>query len=205
MTPLGEDKEQTDTGAPEQSVRQQLAPTQPDYGSADHEALAAEREAAVVIAPDAAPPTRARTGRRPDVRGGRRHARVLAFKVLYEADVARHSPGVVLDRLMQAEPIDPKVAEYARELIGGILRQRAELDATIQERAPAWPLGQMAAVDRTILRLGLYESRYGRAMVPMKVAINEAIELAKMYGGDSSPRFVNGVLGRLGEDRSTAK
>jgi N utilization substance protein B len=117
--------------------------------------------------------------------------------VLYEVDVAHHPPGEVLERLMATEPADPKVAAYARELVAGVLRHRVELDQFIQERAPTWPLRQMAAVDRTILRLGLYECRHKHGIVPVKVAINEAIELAKLYGGESSPRFVNGVLGRL--------
>ena len=137
-------------------------------------------------------------------RGGRRQARILAFQVLYEVDVAHHPPGEVLERLLAAEPVDPKVASYARELVGGVLRERPGLDRTIQEHAPTWPLRQMAAVDRTILRLGLYECRHQRGIVPVKVAINEAIELAKLYDGDSSPRFINGVLGRLaatGEER----
>lgn len=141
-----------------------------------------------------------RSPRRPDVRGPRRQARILAFQVLYEVDVAHHPPGEVLERRLVAEPADPKVVEYARELIGGVLRHRQELDRTIQELAPTWPLRQMAAVDRTILRIGLYECREKRGIVPVKVAINEAIELAKLYGGESSPRFVNGVLGRLAED-----
>jgi N utilization substance protein B len=128
---------------------------------------------------------------------GRRAARVLAFQVLYEADVARHAPGEVLERLLASERPAPDVAAYARELIGGVLRHRQELDTKIQERATAWPLRQMAAVDRTVLRLGLYESLHQHGIVPVRVALNEAIELAKLYGGDSSPRFVNGVLGRI--------
>lgn len=133
-------------------------------------------------------------------RSGRREARVLAFKVLYEVDVAHHPPRGVLERLEAEEPTDSRVAAYARELVGGVLRERPELDRIIQERAPTWPLRQMAATDRTILRLGLYECRYKRGIVPVKVAINEAIELAKLYGGESSPRFVNGVLGQLADD-----
>ena len=128
---------------------------------------------------------------------GRRAARVLAFQVLYEADVARHAPGEVLERLLAAEQPASDVATYARELIGGVLRHRQELDTKIQERASAWPLRQMAAVDRTVLRLGLYEALHQHGIVPVRVALNEAIELAKLYGGDSSPRFVNGVLGRI--------
>jgi N utilization substance protein B len=92
-------------------------------------------------------------------------------------------------------PLEPEVESYARELIGGILRNREALDTEIQQRAPAWPLRQMSAVDRTILRLGLYECRFQHGIVPVKVAINEAIELAKLFGSESLPRFVNGVLG----------
>ena len=135
--------------------------------------------------------------KRRELYAGRRRSRILAFRVLYEVDVAHHDPGEVLQRLITEESTDPRVAVYARELISGVLRHRQELDEAIAERASAWPLRQMAAVDRTILRLGLYEWRYKRGIVPMKVAINEAIELAKLYGGDTSPRFINGVLGRL--------
>jgi N utilization substance protein B len=137
-------------------------------------------------------------GRAPSARWqGRRAARVLAFQVLYEADVAHHAPGEVLERMLATEQPAPDVAAYARELIGGVLRHRQELDTKIQERATAWPLRQMAAVDRTVLRLGLYEALHQHGIVPVRVALNEAIELAKLYGGDSSPRFVNGVLGRI--------
>jgi N utilization substance protein B len=140
----------------------------------------------------------------------RRLARILAFQVLYEVDLAHHQPGGVLQRFSTMDlgltadlddleyvhgPLAPAVESYARELIGGILRHREELDREIEQRAPAWPLRQMSAVDRTILRLGLYECRFQHGIVPVKVAINEAIELAKLFGSESLPRFVNGVLG----------
>ncbi|MGE3271924.1 MAG: transcription antitermination factor NusB [Chloroflexota bacterium] len=142
--------------------------------------------------------------------GGRRLARILAFQVLYEVDLARHAPGPVLNRFVEGDlvrsddlddreyvhgPLAPDVVAYARELIGGILRQREELDRELQQRAPTWPLRQMSAVDRSILRLGLYECRYQHGIVPVKVAINEAIELAKLFGNDGLSRLVNGVLG----------
>ena len=142
----------------------------------------------------------------------RRLARILAFQVLYEVDQAHHQPGSVLGRFAGMElgltgdvddleyvhgPFEPEVEAYARELIGGILRHREEIDREIQQRAPAWPLRQMSAVDRTILRLGLYECRFQHGIVPVKVAINEAIELAKLFGSESLPRFVNGVLGSV--------
>ncbi|MCC6175983.1 MAG: transcription antitermination factor NusB [Chloroflexi bacterium] len=136
---------------------------------------------------------------------GRRHARILAFQVLYEVDLARHAPSEVLERLLADEAIEPDAAQYAHGLIGGVLRHRQELDRDIQAHAPARPLPQMAAVDRTILRLGLYECRFEHGIVPVKVAINEAIELAKLFGGDSSPRFVNGVLGAIVTPDTRAK
>ncbi len=156
---------------------------------------------------DATPPARRSRGWT-----GRRLARILAFQVLYEMDVAHHSPGAVLQRFLDGDtdqPFDPdnaefihgrvapEAAEYARDLISGVLRHREEIDRVIQERAPAWPLRQMSAVDRTILRLGLYECCHQHGMVPVKVAINEAIELAKLFGSESLPRFVNGVLGSV--------
>jgi N utilization substance protein B len=142
--------------------------------------------------------------------GSRRLARILAFQVLYEVDLAHHQPGGVLGRFASMDlgltgdaddleyvhgPFEADVEAYARELIGGVLRRREELDREIQQRAPAWPLRQMSAVDRSILRLGLYECRFQHGIVPVKVAINEAIELAKLFGSESLPRFVNGVLG----------
>jgi transcription antitermination protein NusB len=140
---------------------------------------------------------------------GRRLARILAFQVLYELDLARHAPGPVMTRFLDAPeftsdsddyeyvhgPLPDDVARYARDLIGGVLRQREELDRELQERAPTWPLRQMSPVDRSILRLGLYECRYQHGIVPVKVAINEAIELAKLFGNEGLPRLVNGVLG----------
>lgn len=141
---------------------------------------------------------------------GRRLARILAFQVLYEVDLAHHAPAAVLSRFVDDDlsrlgdaddreyvhgPLPAEVPAYARDLLSGILRNREALDGEIQQRAPAWPLRQMSVVDRTILRLGLYECRFQHGIVPVKVAINEAIELAKLFGSESLPRFVNGVLG----------
>jgi N utilization substance protein B len=128
---------------------------------------------------------------------GRRLGRTLAFKTLYEMDVSRHRPGEVLQRLVDDEKIDRSTADFARELLTGILRRRAELDELIQESAPAYPLSQMSPVERNILRIGIHECLYTSQQVPIRVAINEAVELAKRFGSDSSPRFVNGVLGHL--------
>lgn len=90
-------------------------------------------------------------------------------------------------------------SEYALQVIEGVVRQRDEIDEFIHKFAPAWPIRQLPAVDRNILRLALFEIRYGPG-VPHKVAINEAVELAKAFGGESSARFVNGVLGAVMEE-----
>ncbi|HEY7067183.1 MAG TPA: transcription antitermination factor NusB [Chloroflexota bacterium] len=128
---------------------------------------------------------------------GRRLARILAFQTLYEMDVSRHRPGEVLQRLLDEQQPAAEAAEYARALVTGVLRHRTAIDEQIHASAPAYPLAQMSPVDRNILRIGIYECLYTSQQVPARVAINEAVELAKEYGGDSTPRFVNGVLGHL--------
>ncbi|MCC7103881.1 MAG: transcription antitermination factor NusB [Chloroflexi bacterium] len=139
---------------------------------------------------------------RPRSAPGRRLARLLAFEVLYEVDLTGHRASDVFERRATAVQSDQQTSQYARALVSGVLSEREQLDDMIRRLASAWPLEQMAAVDRTVLRMGLFETRSQRDKVPLKVAINEAIELAKRYGGDSSPRFVNGVLGRAVGDQS---
>ena len=139
----------------------------------------------------------------------RRLGRALAFQSLYEMDQGHHAPAQVLDRLAEsfqeaaASPYPLEVlndaTRYAQELVSGVLANRAAIDAVIQQRAPLWPLAQMSAVDRNVLRIGLYESLYGNATVPLRTAINEAVELAKLFGSETSAKFVNGVLGRAVE------
>ncbi|HLH15525.1 MAG TPA: transcription antitermination factor NusB, partial [Solirubrobacteraceae bacterium] len=123
--------------------------------------------------------------------------RVLAFQTLYEMDVSHHRPGEVLQRLLDEQQPAAEAGAFARELVAGVLRHRAAIDDQIHTSAPAYPLAQMSPVDRNILRIGIYECLYTSQQVPARVAINEAVELAKRYGSDSTPRFVNGVLGHL--------
>ena len=121
--------------------------------------------------------------RAPSARGrGRRLARVLAFQTLYEMDLSHHRPGEVLQRRLEAERPDPEVAEFARDLVAGVLRHRVQLDELLEQSAPAFPLSQMSPVDRNILRIGIYESLYTSERVPVRVAVNEAVELAKRFG-----------------------
>ena len=128
---------------------------------------------------------------------GRRLARIIAFQTLYEMDVSHHRPGEVLQRLLDEQQPAPEAGAFARELVTGVLRHRTAIDEQIHTSAPAYPLAQMSPVDRNILRIGIYECLYTSQQVPARVAVNEAVELAKRYGGDSTPRFVNGVLGHL--------
>jgi transcription antitermination protein NusB len=126
----------------------------------------------------------------------RTRARGVALQALYEIDVAGHTPLIVIqERLVEAD-LDAELSEFAAQLVAGIWPMVDTLDAFIAENAPEWPLDQVAAIDRNILRMALWEfAVYGKT--PLKVAINEAVELAKVYGSDSSSRFINGVLGSL--------
>ncbi len=97
---------------------------------------------------------------------------------------------------LEEEPLADDLLGFTYTLVNGVLEHKARLDVVIQEYAPEWPLSQMAVVDRNILRMAIYEFAILKE-TPMKVAINEAIELAKEYGSDSASRFINGVLGTL--------
>jgi N utilization substance protein B len=131
----------------------------------------------------------------------RTRARSLALQVLYEVDIANHPPGEIYKLRLEESPLPEDVAEFARQIIFGVLPITQTLDHLIAKYAPEWPLDQIAAIDRNILRMALWEfAVYGGT--PLKVAINEAVELAKLFGSDSAPRFVNGVLGALVEHQS---
>ncbi len=128
----------------------------------------------------------------------RTRARGLALQALYEIDIANHPPAEVLRERLEEEPLSEDLAEFARQIIFGVLPLAHELDQIIAKYAPEWPLEQIAAIDRNILRVACWEFA-AKGETPVKVAINEAVELAKLYGSDSAPRFVNGVLGSLAE------
>jgi transcription antitermination protein NusB len=128
--------------------------------------------------------------------GIRRQARMIALQTLYEYDIANHTPKEVLQRHAEERNLHPKVVEYASELVLGVCRQLADIDAHIQSAAREWPLQQMARIDKNILRLAIYEILFNNT-VPAKAAINEAVELAKSYGSETTSRFVNGVLGTI--------
>jgi len=126
----------------------------------------------------------------------RTRARSIALQVLYETDLSNHLPGDVLKTRLEDNALTDEHAEFARQIIFGVLPLRDELDHVIAKYAPEWPLDQIAAIDRNIIRMACWEFAISRE-TPVKVAINEAVELAKIYGSDSTARFVNGVLGTL--------
>jgi transcription antitermination protein NusB len=128
----------------------------------------------------------------------RRKARIIALQVLYEVECAAHSAEVVLEQRLEELPLPAELSEFARLLVAGVLAQREALDQLIHLHAPEWPIDQMAIIDHTILRLAIWEFAVAQT-APIKVAINEAVELAKLYGSDSAPRFINGVLGALAQ------
>lgn len=133
-------------------------------------------------------------------------ARTLAMQVLYQWDFnGQPADSVPAMYSYQQQEFAPAFDDhgFARELLDGVLAHQSEIDALIVQYAPEWPLEAITLVDKNILRLGVYELVFSEA-VPSKVAINEAIELAKSFGGESSGRFVNGVLGAIYRDRVAA-
>jgi len=129
----------------------------------------------------------------------RTRARSLALQVLYEVDITNHPPADVYRARLEETPLTDELAEFARQIIFGVLPLLTILDRIIAEYAPEWPLDQIAAIDRNILRQACWEFASPEGETPIKVAINEAVELAKLFGSDSTPRFVNGVLGSLAD------
>lgn len=134
----------------------------------------------------------------------RRRARRVTLETLYEYDVANHAPGEVLERRIEENPMENAGIEFANRLVNGVIEHLDEMDRLIARYAPEWPLDQMAVIDRNILRIAIYEFLID-GETPIKVAINEAVELAKTYGSDSAPRFINGVLGTLADQVSDLK
>lgn len=126
----------------------------------------------------------------------RTRARSVALQALYEIDITDHPPLLVIQERSMDADLSVDLAKFAQEIVMGIWPITSRLDTFIAEYAPEWPLDQVAIIDRNIIRIALWEFAI-YTKTPIKVAINEAVELAKEYGSDSSPRFVNGVLGSL--------
>lgn len=133
-------------------------------------------------------------------KGSRRQARVAALQALFEADNSGHSALEALRRIVESQRVPPDSAAFAKGLIEGVLAQQDEIDQVIAGAATAWPVAQLPAVDRNILRLAIRELLEDNG-TPVKAAINEAVELAKQFGSESSAKFVNGVLGTIARGR----
>jgi transcription antitermination protein NusB len=138
----------------------------------------------------------------------RRQARIIALQTLYEVDTTTHPVGDVLLRNLDdpfsesniIEDVEPGVRDFSRSLVEGVLDKTQELDEIIAHSAPNWPMDQMSRIDKNILKLAIFEILFDNR-VPLKAAINEAVELAKRFGSDSSSRFINGVLGSVATDQ----
>lgn len=128
--------------------------------------------------------------------GPRRKGRVLALQTLYEVDTARHDVNAILERAKKRDDTPPDSLRFGAELARGVLNRVAALDSIIESFAPNWPVAHLSSIDRNILRIAVYEITLSND-TPHKAVANEAVELAKSFGSDSSPRFVNGVLGSL--------
>jgi N utilization substance protein B len=136
--------------------------------------------------------------------GTRRKARSAALQALYELDCTKHKAEEALARLRAEEKLPQEAFIFSEELVKGVLQHKPELDALIKKFAPAFPPEQMSVIDRNILRLAIFEILFDDK-TPIKVAINEAIELAKGFGSDSSPRLINGVLGSITIERGVER
>lgn len=121
---------------------------------------------------------------------------MLTLQCLFGMDLRDWSPEIPLEWLIEDDPIPLGTREFAGELIEGVREDLARLDRVIHQYAPAWPVDQLSVVDRNVLRIALFELLF-RADTPRKSAVNEAVELAKSFGSESSARFVNGVLGSI--------
>jgi N utilization substance protein B len=126
----------------------------------------------------------------------RRKSRIAVLQALYEADVSGHDPAAALERLCGEESLTEAQAQFARDLLTGVIEKRPAIDDVIRQAAPQWPVDQISAIDRNILRLAIREILMNNG-APIRAAINEAVELAKLYGSDNSAKFVNGVLGSV--------
>jgi N utilization substance protein B len=135
-----------------------------------------------------------------DIASRRHQGRMLALQVLFEVDLTDHDPDEAMARAFaEHAPVSDDVVAQVQSLVRGVLAHRQDLDPMIAAAAPARSLAEQAAIERTVLRLATYELQYV-PRVPPKVAINEAVELAKRFGGENSGRFVNGVLRTILEE-----
>lgn len=128
-------------------------------------------------------------------------ARRIALQALYEIDLANHPVGEVLTIHLQTQQPSRRIVKHVQNLVHGVRDNRPVLDEAIEHYAPEFPLDQIAFIDRNILRIAIYEFAV-RARTPVGVAIDEAVELAKLFGADGASSFINGVLGAIADDKT---
>ncbi len=145
--------------------------------------------------------TSARSGTADPSHRAERDARRLALGAVFEADFGQNTAGRVLDRRLEEEGASEETAAHARMLVDAVVRYRDSIDAQIEEAAPAYPVVQLARIDRALLRSGMGELLHCPT-TPARVAIAEWVELARTYSGDPARRLLNGVLGRVAKNSS---
>jgi len=134
----------------------------------------------------------------------RTRARGIALQALYEIEISNHQTGLVLSNRFNDEDLSDELQKFCQTIVSGVIPISRELDTIIAKFAPDWPFEQVANIDRNILRIAVWELAVS-GNTPLKVIINEAVELAKLYGSDSAPRFINGVLGSLADNQNEVK
>jgi N utilization substance protein B len=128
-------------------------------------------------------------------------ARRVSLQCLYEIDSVGHPIGTVLDNNINYSPERRRVKSHIEQIVRGVISYRSALDSVLQKYASEWPIDQVAVVDRNILRIALFELGIElKNVIPVGVAIDEAIELAKLFGAENTPRFINGVLGTVADN-----
>lgn len=129
----------------------------------------------------------------------RREVRELALKVLYAHDIGKNDTNSIMEQLFSEENIEETGRDFCRLLVEGVLANLTTIDRFISKYTTDWPLDRMAGVDRNLMRIALFEFLFSEG-VPGAVAVNEALEVAKSYGSEESPRFINGILGNILKD-----
>lgn len=134
----------------------------------------------------------------------RTRARGIALQVLYELDLSDHLPNQIIKERLESVHLSPELEAFVEKIVSGVLPYKGIIDGFIESFAPEWPIDQVAVIDRNLVRIAVWEFVI-TSTTPIKVAINESVELAKMFGSESSPRFVNGVLGNFAEHLHTIR
>ena len=133
----------------------------------------------------------------------RTYLRSIALQILYEYEMSSHQIGDIIKNRFEVLDLSDEGEKFVFDLVSGVYKNQREIDEMISKYAPEWPIDKIAAVDCNIIRIAAYEFAIS-GMTPEKVAINEAIELAKTFGSETAPKFVNGVLGAISDNLATS-